>query len=187
MKKHTLWIALFAFMLCVTYSFGQSNIGLMGVGGKLGYVMPGSDADNAIGFGAIADLGKITPKINLEADVLYWSKGQDAMGYEWKYSNIAICGIAKYYFTPEGEQLRWFAGGGLGLSMGKSSWEYQNPYTGQKEDDSVSDTDLAIILCGGGRYQLSPNLDGVAEFRYLIAGDWDYMVISAGVIYALTK
>ena len=83
----------------------KSNIGLMGVGGKVGYVDPGGGIGSTLGFGGVVDLGTIMPKLALEAEVLYWKKtysesaglwgGED---YEWSISEFIISAIGKYYF-----------------------------------------------------------------------------------------
>ncbi len=167
--------------------YGQANIGLMGVGAKVGYLDPEGDENSTFGFGGVADLGTIMPNVGLEAELLYWSKSYDEHGLDFSVSSISVAAIAKYYFKPEGEQLRPFAGGGLGFNRASAKSEFENPLTGHTEKDTHSDTDLAIHIAGGAKYALSPQLDGIGEFRYVMAGDWDYWGIFAGVIYRLNQ
>ena len=90
---------LFVLAFAVT-AFTQSNIGLNGIGGKIGYVDPEGDMESTIGFGAVADLGTITPKIALEADVFYWGKSYDEHFYgatgEAKFTSITVSAVGKY-------------------------------------------------------------------------------------------
>jgi len=179
--------------LMVTAGFGQSDIGFKGIGGKLGIVDPGGGVGSTIGFGAIADLGNITPKIKLQADAVYWAKDYVELStHDFTVSSISISAIGKYMFAEPDEKLRPFAGAGIGLSITSNSWEYDTvspvpPYQPIHVDDSRSDTDIGIHIVGGANYMLSDKFDGIAEFRYVIGGDWDYWGIFAGVIYLLDQ
>ena len=182
-------------LLLITSVFAQSQIGLNGVGGRVGYVMPEGEIENTFGFGLNADLGTITPDIKLFAYIDYWGKGEDIGHYEWSYSVFGFAAIAKYEFKTSGKVVP-YAGGGLGLNINKAKAEYNGPdlsseYSGyySAEDFEVSDTetDLAIHLLGGASMPLSPKMDGFAEIKYTIAGDFDYFSIWAGVNYKLTK
>ena len=165
----------------------QTDIGFKGIGGHVGLIMPEDPIDNTIGFGLQADLGKINENIALAAILDFWGKSYDAgSGFgttaEWKFSQIIIGPMAKYYFDSSMQFQPW-AGGGLGFVISKSSWEYDDPFLG-KQDDSSSDTDIAFFLGGGADYKLSPNMIGYAELKYSIS-DADFFAIMVGVTYLL--
>ncbi|MDZ7723188.1 MAG: outer membrane beta-barrel protein [candidate division KSB1 bacterium] len=174
-------------MLMITLPvMGQADIGLYGVGGQLGFVMPEDPIDNAISFGANADLGTIMPDLHLGASVDFWKKSYDVgfgSGSDASFSVLSIAALARYTidiqqtFTP-------YVGGGLGLVIGTSSFEYTEPFSGKKVDESESDTELGIHLLSGARMPVTPDLDGFAELRYTL-GDIDYFSILAGVSYSL--
>jgi opacity protein-like surface antigen len=171
---------------------GGSDIGFKGVGPVVGFVSPNGGIGSTIGFGAVADLGWITPQIGLEADALYWSKSYDVgADYKWTYSQFYIAAIAKYYFAMnKGSKIEPYAGGGLGLVMGKVKSEYSGPTYGYDElynvNTSVSHTNLTIMLVGGAKMPLSPKMDGFAEVRYSTASDLaDIWGIFVGVIFKL--
>ena len=186
-------IALSIVILMVTSGFGQADIGFKGIGGKLGLVDPGEGVGSTIAFGAVVNLGSITPKIMLQADVAYWGKDYDVFASnDFTVSSFSISAIGKYMFAESDQQLRPFAGAGLGFNFNSVSWEYDTispvpPYQPIHEKDSDSDTDIGIHIVGGTHYMLSDNLDGFAEFRYMIGGDWDYWGIFAGVVFLLGK
>ena len=113
-------------LMTATLSFGQADIGLKAIGGKVGFVMPEDPIDSTIGFGLVADLGTITDAIHLDAFVEYWGKSYDVGYYEWSYSHITIGATAKYYFEMDSE-FKPYAGGGLGFIIGSSDGKYTGP------------------------------------------------------------
>lgn len=187
------WIILILTVFMAVSAFSQSNIGLNGVGGKLGYVDPEGEMESTFGFGAVADLGTITPKILLEADIFYWGKSYDesflGSSTEVKFTSITLSAVAKYLFADAKEQMRPFAGAGLGFAMNKAKVEGSyTDYTGQthSSSSSSSDNDIVIHLCGGVKYRLNPKVDGFAELRYTM-GDGDILAILVGGIWSLQK
>jgi opacity protein-like surface antigen len=185
MKNYVFTILIILMMMSIAYS--QADIGLMGVGGKVGYVMP-EDIDNTFGFGLEADMGTIMPNLSLHGFVEYWSKSYD-VGFgsdaDASISVIALGAAAKYHFEMDGN-ITPYAGGGLGLNIGKASLEYTDPFTGQKVDDSDSESDIAIHLLGGASMPLSPQMDGYAELKYVIS-DVEYFGIFLGINYKMGK
>ncbi len=169
--------------LMVVFASGAdaADIGLKGIGGRLGFVMP-DEADNTIGFGAVAKLGSLSPIIGFDAFIDFWTNSYDIGIYEWKYTEIAFGAMAKYLF-PAGGDIKPYAGGGLALHYGKISGESID-YLGQTYDTSDSDMDLGIHLAGGVEKALSPSMTGFAEAKYAIGGH-DYFFISAGVIFKM--
>ncbi len=186
MKKFSKILVVLLAVFIVSVAFGQSNIGLNGIGGRLGYVMPEGDVDNTIAFGAVADLGQLTPDIDLEANVTYWSIGEKIGGFDWSWSSFQIDAVAKYKIKMEDSQLRPYVGGGLGLHFGTVKYDWVD-WNGNKTDESDSEMDIAIILAGGAKKTLSETLDGFAEIRYTIAGELDTFGFFVGAIYKLNK
>ncbi|MBN1541493.1 outer membrane beta-barrel protein [candidate division KSB1 bacterium] len=184
MKK--LLVAVSVLTLLSGAAFAQADIGLKGVGGKLGFIMPEDPIDSTIGFGVVGDLGTIMPNLALHAYVDYWGKSYDeGEYYEFKFSVISIAAIAKYMFETGGN-LQPYAGGGLGLEFASASGEYTGPTYGDFDsyDYDETETDLGIHLVGGAMMDLSPQLKGFAEVKYSI-GDVDYFGIYAGAIFSL--
>lgn len=179
--------------LAVSAFAGGSNIGLVGVGPEVGFVSIESDVGSTIGFGAAADLGWLTPQIAFGAEVLYWSKSYDVGAHwDWSYSQIYINALARYFFSQKkGSSFSPYAGGGLGLVIGKVSSDYTGPesdyYGYYYEDTSSSETGIGIVLLGGAKMPLSPKMDGFGEVRYSTGEGADYFGIFAGVIFKLNK
>ncbi len=171
-------------LLCGNLAFAQSDIGLKGVGAKIGFVAPEDPIESTIGFGAVADLGTITPAIHLGAFVDFWKKSYDtgSLGgtFEASFTEIAIGALGKYYFPMSNSAFKPYAGAGLGLTIGKA--KVDSPYGG----GSDSSTDFGFRILGGADYALSPTLTGFAEAVYQIDGA-DYFGIFAGVVYSLGK
>ncbi|MBN2321834.1 MAG: porin family protein [Acidobacteria bacterium] len=163
----------------------KSNIGLMGVGAKVGYLSIDDIDESAIGFGGVVDLGQLMPRLNLEGEVLYWGKSYDyGWGGDAKFSEIIISALGKYCFPMKGSKMLPYAGGGLGLVLSKFSWDAPAGYSGYVDDSSESETDIGFHLLGGTYYDLSPQMKGFAEFRYTSNGA-DFWGIFAGFIYNL--
>lgn len=182
--KKVLVLAL-ALLVFATLAVAQSDIGLKGVGGQLGFIMP-DEIDNTIGFGGHAYLGTIIPNLELYAYADYWGKTYaQSADTEAKFSVIGIAGVVKYRFNVSGD-IKPYAGGGLALNIGSWSFEYSGPYAQYLNDTSGSETDLGLYLVGGASKTFSPTLDGFAEIRYNTGGV-DYLGIYAGVTYKLGK
>jgi len=145
-------------------AFAQAGIDLRGVGLKLGLVNP-DGIDAMIGYGALADLGKITPEVMLESNLDYWA--------EAAFRDLIIGGTAKYMFKNANPTLRPFAGGGVAFHFLKFS------------DDSR--TKVGLHFGGGLFYALSAQLELLADGRYTIVSNASQIALQAGVVYRLTK
>lgn len=181
---------LFLLVLVFTVSaFAQTNISLNGVGAKIGFVDP-ENIESTFGFGAVADLGWITPKIALEGEVLYWKKSYDeGAHWEWSYSQLYISALGKYYFEQKkGSKFLPYAGAGIGLVIAKVSSDYSgpsDPYWGGDLNTSESETGIGLHFLGGAKMALSPQIDGFAEARFSTGEGADFFGIFAGFIYQL--
>jgi len=186
MKRSTCVIS-FVF-LCVAVFINASSaleIGFNGVGGKVGYVMPDL-ADNTLGFGLLADLGTIIPKLNIEGCIDYWGNSYELFGAKTTLSIINIGPTVKYHF-PLGGNLAPFVGGGavFVISRAKIKWEggtfWGEPITGA--DTSETDTDIDIPLVGGISLPIGSGMKFIAEARYLL--DAETFWISGGIMVKL--
>ncbi len=182
MKK----IVLTVLVVCVlgSVSAAQTDIGLKGIGGKLGFIMPEGNIDNTLGFGVNADLGSVS-MFNVYGYLDYWAKGYEESSFEWSYSVISIAAIGKYFFEVDCE-FKPYAGAGLGFDIASVKGEYTGPDFGFQSnfESSDSELDLALHILGGATYALSPALDGFAELKYTTGGV-DYFGIYVGVMYKL--
>jgi hypothetical protein len=167
--------------------YAKTDIGLKGVGGKIGWVDPEGGIKSTIAFGAVADLGKLSPQITLEGELLYWGKSYEEPGWKFTYSQIYISGIAKYYFNhKKGAQFEPYAGAGLGLIIGKAKTE--SPATEYWHGTSTdnSNTGLGIHFVGGAKYPFAKDKYGFAEARFSMGGDnADIFGFFAGVVFLL--
>ena len=116
--KRVMLIAVLAFscILAVAAVGNAADIGLKGIGGKIGLVMPEGGADNTLGLGVVADLGTIVPQLRLEGFADYWGDSWGTAPYECSWSTITIGGTAKYDFPIEAA-FTPFVGGGAGLAV----------------------------------------------------------------------
>lgn len=152
-------------------AFAQ-DMGLMGIGGKLGLVDP-KDIESTIGFGVFADLGTFSPKFHLEANIDYWSKSETVLGREFTIRDFVFGGTVKYVHEVGGQKFKPFGLGGLHLHLLKG--------------ESQSDAKIGIDLGGGTYYTTSPKLDLMVELRYRLVSDVGQLVLSAGALYYLGK
>lgn len=180
-NRTNIFIVVSIFFLLSSTSFSQTRLGLFGIGGKIGYIDPAGPENSTLAFGGIIDLGTLTTNLGLEADFVYWSKSYGLLGATTEVSSFSLSVGAKYYFTPEGKKLRPFAGGGLGFSRASVKVQLVIPWTNRTT--SASDTDFTAHAVGGLKYALSSSIDGFAELRFSIAGDYDYWGVFFGIIF----
>ena len=74
MKKKIFVTAAVATLFVAGLALGQANIGLKAVGASVGYVKPDL-IESTLGFGVLADLGKIT----VQADETFWEELQKSV------------------------------------------------------------------------------------------------------------
>ena len=177
MKRYAKLLLAGLFVLGVAnLSFAQADIGFKGIGGKIGFVGPEGGIDNAIGFGALVDLGSISKMVAFGAFVEYWTKSVGV----FDFNALTIAAMGFYHFPMENSSLSPYVGGGVGFSR----WEGGRRRQVNGLDLSDSKTDLALNIAGGVDMELSPKATGRAEFKYNLGGI-DYWIISAGVIFKL--
>ncbi len=190
MKKGFISLVVLVF-LTSSGLMAQTDIGLKGIGGKLGLVIPEGNIENTIGFGAVADLGTVEIADDLVFDIHgyldYWGKSYSAFQYyEWSWSVISLAAIAKYNFEMEADFIP-YAGAGLGFDFNTWKSEYDGPHQDflGDADDSETDLDFALHLVGGATYPVNTNLDAFGEVKYTTSGGADYFGLYVGVIFKL--
>lgn len=184
--KKLLAISLIFMCVIVVSAADAADIGLKGIGGLVGFVMPDYEGNNTLGFGVVADLGTIMPQLRLEGSADYWGNSWDLPGVEWSWSTITIGGTAKYDF-PMGESFTPFVGGGLGFAI--SSWETNYTgetwgWTGTPGNFSDSDTDLGIHVVGGIDMPVGSNMKFTAQAKYAMGGA-DALWLSGAILVQL--
>jgi opacity protein-like surface antigen len=158
---------------------GQSSIGFRSVGASVAYVSP-QDLDGTFGFGALADLGRITPQIALEPRIEYWSKSQEAFGAKASLSDIAVGARAKYFFEVANPKIRPFAGAGLGLHFLKAEASVTVPgFPTITADEST--TKVGVDFGGGMETSLSPKVDFQAALWYGIVSNASQLSLRVGL------
>ncbi|HHM23788.1 MAG TPA: porin family protein [Bacteroidetes bacterium] len=184
MKKLPLSMLIVIALLTMTgLSFAQMNLGLNGVGGKLGYISPEGNIDNSVVLGGWVNLGTITPQLHLRADVEFWGKSYSDYSAKVSFTQLALGAVVLYYFPMENANFKPYSGVGLDFTRSKTSVEGLGFYSGSA---SSSSTDIGIDLVAGIEYPLSPNLNGRGEFKYHTDGA-DFWGIFVGVMYSLGK
>lgn len=192
MRALLVGIAIMLFVMTLGSSaLAQSDIGLYGIGGRLGLVMPEDPIDNTFGLGIHADLGTITKDIHFEALIDYWSKSYKT-GFESLEASISeiVLGAAAKYFFQTSSKIEPYLGGGFGLAIGKGKVELKNPVTSEIEEDSSSETGFGLMFLGGLEYPLSPTLTGLAELKYFVSLSdeiADYFGVYVGITYPLGR
>ena len=176
-----------------------SQIGLKAIGAGVGImgasVSTGTNSEGMTGiaFGAGVDLGEITPGLHLFPDVGYWSASKSintgAGSFDFSTSDFVINANVQYVFG--GSQIMPYVGGGLGINFLGTSTPAQSfgsgPFTVTIPASSASATRLGINLMGGVAYPLNNQMAIGAQFRYVIASDFNHWLALATFRYNLTS
>jgi len=155
----------------------QADMGLKGMGVKLGYVSP-EDVDATIGFAVFADLGTIVPQLMLEPQIGFWTKSEDMFGAEVSVRDIAVGARAKYLFVLPNSRMEPFLGGGLGLHF--VSAEMSIPGFPSVSDSEVK---LGLDIGGGLHIPVNPQWDVLTEVWYGIVSDVNQLSFMVGARY----
>ena len=113
MTKHILLLIVVLSVL-FTMSVSAQELGLKSIAPKIGIVSP--EGGWSTGFlGAVAaDMGQLTPGLNLFPFISYWSSGYDEYGLDLSLSNFQLGADVHYHITNvEG----LYVGGGLSLNF----------------------------------------------------------------------
>jgi hypothetical protein len=178
---------------CTVQASANSDIGLKGIGVKVGLLVPEDPLDNTFTIGAVADLGTFIPQLHWDVSLQYWSAGYNqgifGANYDWSWSDIALKSTVRYFF-PVKSNLEPYLGGGIGMHFYSWKWDYPGySYGGYVHPGaSLSDTETKFDLhfVGGAQFSLAPNWKLQAEAEYAIA-DIDQFMLGANIIYILGK
>lgn len=183
MKHKVVLFTLAIAILSSGSAFAQSKLGLRAIGGSLAFVNA-EDMDAAIGLGAFADLGMVTPNIGLEPVLEYWSKSDQAFGVKASVRDIALGCRGKYYFETTNPKIRPYAGAGLGLHFVKAEASVSMPGYPTMTSEA-SDTKLGLDIGGGFYTPIGPNNDLRFELWYGLVSDVSQLALRVGVSHKL--
>jgi hypothetical protein len=129
----------------------QSDIGLKGLGFRLGIVDPEGALDETIELGVVFEFGELIPQLKWDGSLSFWRAGRnyrywdnnhnDYRFYDWKLQDIILRTGVNYYFL--GRDWVPFVGGGLGVHF--YSWDYNNAPAYNNSDESK----IGVYLDGG--------------------------------------
>ena len=184
MKRIVLLLALAGCTVAAPSAMAQSDLGLKGLGGAIGFVSP-EDFDGTFTIGVLADHGTITPNIGLESHIDYWSQSESAFGVEASVSDIALGARGKYYFPVAHPTIRPFAGAGLGLHFVHAEVTIPAQFGFPEMTTEDSSTKLGLDLGGGMAMDLNPKTDFLAEMWFGIVEDVSTFSLRAGLCFKL--
>lgn len=147
-------------------SSADSDIGLKGIGGRLGIVDPQGAYNSTVTFGMVFDFGTLAPGLHWDGAITYWRSEHRwpyYPPYYWDLGDLALRTGLKYYFLA-GE---WhpLIGGGLGIH------NYRSYYNGPPDErwppghPIYDDMRLQGYLAFGVAKEFSRNMLGSAEIQ----------------------
>jgi hypothetical protein len=187
--KHNLAIVacVLALALWVSSASAQADLGLKGVGLRVGMVDP-EGVDAAFAFGIFTDLGTFHPKVNFETYVDYWSKSYDTGGFgEVSFRDIIVGAKGQYMFALSNPLIRPYVG--AGLSMHFLHGEASTPtitygtITVPGTTIDTSDAKLGLDMGGGVRMGVADNWDITGDLWYTFVSDINQFSVAAGFLY----
>lgn len=176
MKTLLILFPVFFTIIACSGSFAQTDLGPKAVGGFIGYVNP-EHTGGTVGFGALVDMGTLTPMLGLDLEILYWSKSEGPSDREITWRDIVLCAHARYRFSLPGSAVKPYMGGGIGPHFVK----HEHEQSGKSE----TDTKFGLHLLAGAEYEVSPKVALFGEWRYAIVSDINQFAIFAGAKYKL--
>ena len=185
MKRMILVLALAIAASSAQRAMAEADMGLRSVGASLAYVSP-EHVDGTLGVGVFADLGRITPEIELEPRIEYWSKSHESYGAKASVRDIAIGARGKYYFEVRNPNLRPYAGAGLGFHLLHSEASVTVPGF-PTINSATSDTRIGLDLGGGMATSLTPKIDLNAELWYGFVSDVGQLSLRLGISQKLGR
>jgi len=127
--------------------------------------------------GAVADLGEVTPGLQLYPSVTYASASKDFGLGNWKVSDLAINANVKYAF--KGGSITPYVGGGLGINFVSTTAVVS--YFGYSASATASDTKFGINLLAGAQMPIG-TMTGFAQANYNLVTDVSHFQIMVGVM-----
>jgi len=184
MKRSILVLGLVAGVLASTTAMAQSDLGMKGIGGAIGYVSP-ENVDGTFSIGALADLGTLAPRLKLESRLDWWSHSEEAFGAKASVRDLTIGARTKYMIEVANPRLQPYVGAGLGLHFLSS--EVSIPAQGgfPAMSESASDTKLGFDIGGGAMTAIGPRTNLMGELWYGLVTDMSQLSIRVGICQQL--
>lgn len=180
MKK--LVVVLAALSICALASqnaMAEAHLGLRAVGAQLGIVSP-QDIDNTIGFGALADWGRMTPNLRLVSGLDYWSKSVDVLNATSSVGDIELSARGEYMFPVQSSRIQPFAGAGLGVHLLHAKVETPGLPTIEGSTNR-----LGLDLGGGFEMPVNPRTQFRSELWYGIVDGYNQLSVKAGFAFKM--
>ena len=183
MKKIIVLFAIFA--LTLTSLNAQEKTVKFDIAGELG--MPMGDFSDVAGFGFGLSTKAYYPfNEQMDFTVLlgydYFSgKDVETLGYNYEYSYSALPILFGVKYDLSNVTPGFYAGGETGFTvmMFSYDYEYENPYTGQKESYSFDDSTTEFTFGFSAGYEVN-NFDISAGMRLVDMGNLNYLVVRVG-------
>ncbi len=146
----------------------ESNLGLKGMGPRIGFVDPEGVLDGTVEIGMVFDFGEFTPQLKWDGSVSFWSSDRtyryydtphnDWRYYDWKLRDLILRSGVNYYFMAD----EWvpFVGGGIGMHF--YSWDY-NDYPNHP---SPSETRIGIYIDGGIEHDFGESWTSQVQLQF---------------------
>ena len=177
--------------IVLVLSLGSAQgIGLKAVGGGVGFTSvsftsgASTESLSGLSLSGQAYMGDVAQNIGLYPEIVYWSASKNlGSGVHWSVSDFAINANARYNINSEWN-VKPYVGAGLGINFLSTTVKMSVPFFGTM-DVSGSATRFGINLLGGAEYKLNPSFSVLADARYVLASDFNHLMVRAGVMYAL--
>ena len=184
MKRSILLLGLVAGVLASTTAMAQSDFGLKGVGGAIGYVSP-ENVDGTFSIGALADLGTIAPRFRMESRLDWWSHSESAFGAKASMTDVTLGMRTKYMLEVQNPKVQPFVGAGLGLHFLHA--EVTIPAFGGQPEMTADDsqTKLGLDIGGGVMSPIGIRTNLMGELWYGIVSDVSQFSLRVGICQQL--
>ena len=145
---------------CLTFAVNTTaSAEEMAVGGGAGIALPVGDMDNVVDFGIPLFVNfqyAVQPQITVEADIYYWIMASEAEDWVDSFSLLQY-GVSGRYWLDSAFDGVYF-GAGFAFTKWKLKQEWVDPFFGDTETISVSDTESTLVLKGGFAMPLGEGL-----------------------------
>jgi outer membrane protein X len=163
-------VAIVAIAVTMSVAAGAQEKGDMAAGGNL--VLGTGDSFSNFGIGAKFQYS-VTDPVRLEGSFTYFLKKD--------YITMWDLSVNGHYLFKAADKLTVYPLAGLcilnygyDLNLGLGAYGV---------DDSASTSDVGFNFGGGLDYELTDKLSLNAELKYKIAGEWNRLMLSAGIAY----
>jgi opacity protein-like surface antigen len=175
-------IGLVALIALVAIVGNAQQIGLKSIGGEVGYnsFSFASESWGGIMFGAVANLGEVTPGLSLYPSVTYATASKSLYGADAKVNDFAINANVKYAFKGQG--ITPYVGGGIGLNFVSTTVALPSYFGYGGGTATASDTKIGML---GGAEMAFGKMTGFAQAGYNIVSDVSHFQVLVGVMFPM--